>query len=66
MEMTIYANNIKCEGCIQTIKQRLQQESEIEQVDIELKTGKIMIKTNDNISEACLNPILRSLGYPPK
>lgn len=65
MLKTIEVNNIRCEGCANTIKKTLKQEgfSSVE-VDLSCEPRKVTVNIEDEASEAHFRAILRKLGYP--
>ncbi len=65
MRYTVEVNNIRCEGCANTIKTTLQKEgfSDIE-VDLSCEPRKVTVNVQDEASSAQFRAILRKLGYP--
>jgi len=61
---TVYASNIKCGGCAKSITSKLCQINDIENVEVEVETGKI---TFDAVHESLVEDVkkqLASMGYP--
>jgi len=65
LRYTVEVNNIRCEGCANTIKTTLQKEgfSDIE-VDLSCEPRKVTVNVQDEASSAQFRAILRKLGYP--
>lgn len=65
MLKTVEVNNIRCEGCVNTLKKALKKEgfSGVE-VDLSCEPRKITVNIEDEASEAHFRAILRKLGYP--
>ncbi len=65
MLKTIEVNNIRCEGCANTITKALQKEGFTElKVDFSCEPRKVTVDIKDEASEAHFRTILRKLGYP--
>ncbi len=65
MRYTVEVNNVRCEGCANTIKTALNKEgfSGIE-VDLSCEPRKVTVNVEDEASSAQFRAILRKLGYP--
>ena len=65
MLYTVEVNNIKCEGCANTIKKTLIEEGfkDVE-VDLSCEPRKVTVYVEDEASSAQFRAILRKLGYP--
>ncbi len=66
MRYTVEVNNVRCEGCANTIKTTLEKEgfSSIE-VDLSCEPRKVTVTIEDEALSAQFRAILRKLGYPP-
>lgn len=65
MIKTIEVNNVRCEGCANTIKKSLKNEGfENIEVDLSCEPRKVTVGVKDEASLAQLRVILRKLGYP--
>lgn len=65
MLKTVEVNNIRCEGCVNTIKKALKKEGfENTEVDLSCEPRKVTINVENEVSEAHAVAILRKLGYP--
>jgi copper chaperone CopZ len=65
MIKTLEVNNIRCEGCANTIKKALAKEGfENTEIDLSCEPRKVTIDVEDEASEAHAIAILRKLGYP--
>jgi copper chaperone len=65
MQLTVEVNNVRCEGCANTITKNLLKEgfSDV-QVDLSCEPRKVTVSAKDGASLAQLKSILRKLGYP--
>lgn len=64
MELQIQVENIKCGGCMNSIKKALLQLPEVEDVAIELETEIITIQ--GDVDRTVLVEKLNALGYPER
>ena len=62
--LQIMAQNIKCGGCASAIENGLKPLSGVEQVTIEIDSGRVTVD-GDNLSEQQIRDKLAELGYPP-
>ena len=61
----IYANNIKCDGCVKTIKEALKKRDDISSVEVEKETGKVTVTGDEfDIEDIAIQLVL--MGYPEK
>ena len=65
MLKTVEVNNIRCGGCVNTIKKALEKEG-FTSIDIDLlcEPRKVTVEVTDEASLAHFRTILRKLGYP--
>lgn len=61
----IKADNIKCDGCANTIKNGLSELPEIESVEVNIETGEVTVTASD-IDQTTIEQKLSELGYPTK
>ena len=62
---TLEVNNIRCEGCANTITKALKEEGFTSiKVDLSCEPRKVTVDTKDEASSAHFRAILRKLGYP--
>jgi copper chaperone CopZ len=65
MLKTVEVNNVRCEGCVNTIKKALSKEGFINVVvDLSCEPRKVTVEIEDEASIAQFRDILRKLGYP--
>lgn len=60
--MEIFVENIKCGGCVSTLKKKLTDLKVVEDVVVDIDTGKITLSGNPNREEVVKK--LDTLGYP--
>ena len=61
----IYANNIKGDGCVKTIKEALKKRDDISSVEVEKETGKVTVTGDEfDIEDIAIQLVL--MGYPEK
>lgn len=65
MQTTIMVENIKCQGCANTIKNTLLKTTSIHQVTVDVEQGQVVIE-GENLNQENLANLLSSLGYPEK
>lgn len=63
MSFTIQVENIKCGGCANTIKTRLQELDAVQSVSVDIASGQVSIE-GDEHHRAEIAARLLSLGYP--
>ena len=65
MLKTVEVNNIRCEGCANTIKKALDKEGFTSiDVDLSCEPRTVTVDVQDEASAAHFRAILRKLGYP--
>jgi copper chaperone len=64
MELNIQVENLKCGGCINTVKKAVLNSQGVKDVEIDLETGMITIQSANEINEAEIVQKLAQLGYP--
>jgi len=66
MNIILFAENIKCHGCANTIVKSLKKQKNVEQASVDVNEGKVSVTypEDEDRSEEFVE-ILRSLGYPP-
>jgi len=57
------AKNIKCMGCVNNIKTGLSEMNGIENVDVDLESGKVSV-SGSGLSKPGIEDKLKVLGYP--
>jgi copper chaperone len=65
IQTTIMVENIKCQGCVNTIKNALLKTPSIHQVTVDVEQGQVRI-AGENLDKENLANLLLSLGYPEK
>ncbi|MDJ0806694.1 MAG: heavy metal-associated domain-containing protein [Gammaproteobacteria bacterium] len=66
--MILEVENIKCGGCVSSIRQKLSRIESVAEVSVDIESGRIEIASNDS-SESLKSDILAKLtamGYPEK
>jgi copper chaperone len=63
MEYRIDAENIKCGGCANTIREALGRISGVHEVAVEIATGRVTVQADQGLREA-ITAALQSSGYP--
>ena len=66
MNIQIQVENIKCGGCMNSIKTALLKNQEVEQVEIDKETETITIQAKTSAERATFVNLLSKLGYPEK
>lgn len=62
--ITLKITGMKCDGCVKTAKEALSKVKGVSSVEIDLKTGKAIIKTDDSvISSTLADTINKNTGY---
>ena len=62
MELNIQVENLKCGGCVNTIKKAVLNSEGVKEVEIDLETGNVLVKGETNEQEIVKK--LAQLGYP--
>ncbi len=65
MEIRIHAQNIKCQGCVSTIREGLTQDPRIQNVEVDIASGLVSVEADEDI-HADIAAKLAALGYPEK
>ncbi len=60
----IYAANIKCSGCANTIKTKLLSNKNVSVVKVDIENALISIEHSEAVTKNELTKTLLSLGYP--
>ena len=61
----LYANNIKCDGCVKIIKEALEKSDNISLVEVDKETGKVTITGNDfELEDIAIQ--LTLIGFPER
>lgn len=60
--MEILVENIKCVGCVSTLKKKLLESKGVEDVQVDIEEGKVTLTGSPNREEVVQK--LDSLGYP--
>ncbi len=61
--ITLSLKNIKCDGCVKSIKTAMEKHTNIKQVIVVKETGAVTIKGEDLINSNIIEE-LTALGYP--
>ncbi len=64
MKKNFKALNIKCEGCVGTVKKSLRDEFGEVDVDLTQEPGVVTVDIKDEEAELSFRKKMRSLGYP--
>ena len=62
--MEIIVENIKCGGCANTIQNSILKIDGVNDVNVDINTGKIKLNTNHDVSRETIVSKLHSMGYP--
>jgi copper chaperone CopZ len=65
MQYIIDAENIKCGGCVSTIKDALGRISGVHEVEADITTGRVTVTADEGIRDK-LTAALRESGYPER
>ena len=65
MKFNFEVDNIKCAGCVSNIKNHLQDDHRINNIDVDIEKGCVEIDADSDASEEWLK-IVTDLGYPEK
>jgi len=63
-QIEIAVQNIKCDGCVKSIKTAFENRAEIKEIEVGKDTGIVYIK-GEGLNKDNLIKELTSLGYPP-
>ena len=61
---TLEVKNVKCEGCVEAIKNGLAELKGIEVKNVDIPTGKLEFESDGNTSLDIVKEKLGNLGYP--
>jgi copper chaperone CopZ len=64
MKYKIKAQNIRCDGCVSTIKESLSQIEGVLLVDVCIEDVTVTIETDANTSQKIFTDCLKKIGYP--
>ncbi|PKP04754.1 MAG: heavy metal transporter [Bacteroidetes bacterium HGW-Bacteroidetes-6] len=67
MESKIFVENLKCQGCVNTIKRNISEMDGVTEVEVNIEASAVCIRYDgqaDRTEE--LSEVLRGLGYPPE
>lgn len=56
--------NLKCQGCANSVKKRLMRESGVAAVDVDVNEGKVKVAFNATPFRERISELLAELGYP--
>nr|VFJ77698.1 MAG: Copper chaperone CopZ [Candidatus Kentron sp. FW] len=63
MQYTIEVDNVKCQGCASTIREKTMATHNVEEVTVDVGTGTVTITSPADLHGE-ITETLRSLGYP--
>ncbi|HHY73470.1 MAG TPA: heavy-metal-associated domain-containing protein [Bacillus bacterium] len=61
--ITLKVSGMTCGHCEKAVKNALSAIEGVEQVDVELKTGKVEVVANEHVSEQALKDAVEEQGY---
>ncbi len=61
---SIFVENIRCGGCVATITDKLKQNHQLSQINIDIKTGSVSIDDVDEETKLAVIETLKKMGYP--
>ena len=64
MELSLFVNNMKCNGCANSIKTSLNKISHVDVKEIDVETGKIVLDVEDESQGVIIREKLEKMGYP--
>lgn len=65
METELFmVENLKCQGCANSVRKRLLRESDVAAVDVNLDEGKVSVSCNHRPDRIRIIDALAELGYP--
>ena len=65
MKFDFEVNNIKCGGCVSNIKNHLQQDARISNIEVDIDTGRVSFESETD-ARVEWSKLLTDLGYPEK
>ncbi len=66
MKTKITVKNIKCDGCVSTIKTGLKRFSEINEISVDIPSGIVEVTFDEKLSPDKIKDALAQLGYPER
>lgn len=63
MTYSVQVENIKCGGCANTIKTRLEDLAGVESAEVDVEQGTVTLQADDSTREEVVSTLLK-LGYP--
>jgi copper chaperone CopZ len=65
MQIEIYADRIKCDGCASAIRAALGEIPGVQSVSVDVATGKVSTEADQDVTDA-VKATLERIGYPPR
>lgn len=65
MKFNFEVDNIKCAGCVSNIKEHLESDDRINNIEVDIEKGCVEIDADSDASEEWLT-VMTGLGYPKK
>jgi copper chaperone len=62
--LILEVENIKCGGCANGIKQRLQKVDASAEIDVDVTQGTVKITSDKQVDKEVYSDILKQMGYP--
>lgn len=66
MVAEIFVENVKCNGCKNTIIKEVKKQDKVSHVEVEIETGKLTLEFEGNDTVARVKSRLQRKGYPEK
>lgn len=66
MVAEIFVENVKCNGCKNTIIKEVKKQDQVIDVEVEIETGKLTLEFEGNDTVARVKSRLKRKGYPEK
>lgn len=63
MAMKIFVKNVKCNGCVNNIRNKLSDDPRIKSVEVKIEGGEVTLDADESI-RAEIVETLSALGYP--
>ncbi len=64
MKTTIQIQNLKCGGCVSTIKNRISDLNGVHSVEVNLERSTVFIEHEEQLKDQEIKKVLQKLGYP--
>jgi len=64
MKTSIQIQNLKCGGCVSTIKSRISELAGVESIEIDLETATVHLEHDSHLNIEEIKAKLQKLGYP--